>query len=58
MRRLRGSGERHPPVVIFTADLSARKDAPGEWKDYEHFLTKPFEPDQLLEAVNGAMYSD
>jgi len=58
LSRLRGSSERHPPVVIFTADLSARQDAPGEWKDYEHFITKPFEPDRLLAAVNEAMASD
>ena len=45
------------PVVIFTADLSARQDAPGEWKQYEHFLTKPFQPDLLLEAVEEAMRS-
>ena len=57
MRRLRGSPQGHMPVVIFTADLSARQDAPGEWRDYEHFLTKPFEPDRLLEAVKDAMTS-
>ena len=43
------------PVVIFTAHLTARKEAPGEWKDYEHFLTKPFDPDGLLEAVRQAI---
>jgi CheY-like chemotaxis protein len=57
MRRLRASSQGHPPVVIFTAHLSARKEAPGEWKNYEHFLTKPFEPDLLLEAVKEAMAS-
>ena len=57
MRRVRGSSQRDTPVVIFTADLSARQDAPGEWKDYEHFLTKPFEPDRLLEAVKEAIAS-
>ena len=46
---------KHVPVVIFTAHLSARKDAPGPWKDYEHFLTKPFDPDGLLEAVRQAL---
>ena len=55
MRRLRGSSQRETPVVIFTANLSAKQDAPGEWKDYEHFLTKPFEPDRLVEAVKEAM---
>jgi len=58
MRRLRDSSLGHPPVVIFTAQLSGRQDAPGEWKNYEHFLTKPFEPDRLLEAVKEAMASD
>jgi len=48
---------QHPPVVIFTAQVSARQDAPGEWKNYEHFVTKPFEPDRLLEAVKEAMAS-
>ncbi|HEV3227707.1 MAG TPA: response regulator [Acidimicrobiales bacterium] len=43
------------PVVIFTAQLAARKDAPAPWKDYEHFLTKPFDPDGLLEAVRQAI---
>ena len=57
LRRLHSSSERHMPVVIFTADLSARNDAPREWKDYEHFVTKPFEPDRLLEAVKEAMDS-
>ncbi|HEX4819453.1 MAG TPA: response regulator [Acidimicrobiales bacterium] len=57
LRRLRDASHAHPPVVIFTAHLSARQDAPGEWKDYEHFLTKPFEPDRLLEAVKNAMGS-
>lgn len=45
------------PVVIFTANLKARSEAPGEWQDYEHLLTKPFGPDQLLEAVETAIGS-
>lgn len=55
LRRLRASSRARTAVVIFTAHLSARQEAPGEWKDYEHFLTKPFEPDRLLAAVNEAM---
>jgi CheY-like chemotaxis protein len=43
------------PVVIFTAQLSSARDAPRPWKDYEHFLTKPFDPDGLLEAVRNAL---
>jgi len=58
MRRLRDASQGHPPVVIFTAQVSARQDAPGEWKNYEHFVMKPFEPDRLLEAVKEAMASD
>ena len=58
MRRLRKDPSvRGTPVVIFTAQLSARQEAPGPWKDYEHFLTKPFDPDGLLEAVRQAMQS-
>jgi|SRR5581483_11260 len=45
------------PVVIFTANLSARSEAPGEWQEYEHLLVKPFSPDQLLHAVESAMAS-
>jgi two-component system cell cycle response regulator DivK len=56
LRQLR-SNEDGPvvPVVVFTADLLARDDAPPEWRSYEHFLTKPFRPDELLEAVERAM---
>lgn len=58
MKRLRRDPSvRETPVVIFTADLAARKDAPGAWKNYEHFLMKPFEPDGLLAAVEQAMQS-
>jgi CheY-like chemotaxis protein len=45
------------PVVIFTAHLAARQDAPHPWKNYEHFLTKPFDPDGLLGAVKQAIGS-
>jgi CheY-like chemotaxis protein len=56
LRRLR-SGDEGPvvPVVVFTAHLLARDDAPPEWRTYEHFLTKPFKPDELLEAVDAAI---
>ena len=56
LRRLRTDPEQSDlPVVIFTANIAARKDAPGQWKNYEHFLTKPFDPDGLLEAVEQAI---
>lgn len=58
LRRLRTDpAQSDLPVVIFTANIAARKDAPGQWKNYEHFLTKPFDPDGLLEAVQLAIGS-
>jgi CheY-like chemotaxis protein len=52
LRRLRADDANATvPVVVFTAHLLARDDAPPEWRGYEHFLTKPFKPDELLEAV-------
>ncbi|MEY2430491.1 MAG: hypothetical protein QOC92_216 [Acidimicrobiaceae bacterium] len=56
LRRLRKDpSHTELPVVIFTAQLSASRDAPNPWKGYEHFLTKPFDPDGLLEAVERAI---
>jgi two-component system cell cycle response regulator DivK len=56
LRRLRKDpSSSELPVVIFTAQLSGSSDAPKPWKDYEHFLTKPFDPDGLLEAVKAAI---
>jgi two-component system OmpR family response regulator len=43
------------PVVVFTADVSARTDAPGPWRPADHLLVKPFGPDQLLAAVATAV---
>ena len=54
LRRLRADPDLEAlPVVIFTAHLSARDEAPAA--SYSHFLTKPFEPDELLGAVESAM---
>jgi CheY-like chemotaxis protein len=56
LRRMRNDPTQSDlPVVIFTAQLASAKDAPKEWKNYEHFLTKPFDPDGLLEAVRAAI---
>ena len=58
LKRLRSdTSQPEVPVVIFTAHLSARQDAPRAWREYEHFLTKPFEPDALIEAVKAAIDS-
>ena len=54
LQRLR-KDQTELPVVIFTAHLAAREDAPHPWKEYEHFLTKPFNPDALLGAVKQAI---
>ena len=56
LRRVRA----HPrlstlPVVIFTAHLSAREDPGGDLPSYDRFLTKPFDPDELLGAVEEVM---
>jgi CheY-like chemotaxis protein len=56
LRRLRNDPSGSDlPVVIFTAQVSASNAAPKPWKDYEHFLRKPFDPDGLLEAVRQAI---
>ena len=43
------------PVVVFTADMSARGEAPSELRDGDVLLTKPFQADDLLEAVQSAV---
>jgi CheY-like chemotaxis protein len=56
LRRMRSEpSQSNVPVVIFTAQLANASDAPKPWKDYDHFLTKPFDPDGLLEAVKAAI---
>src|SRR4051794_6391441 len=56
LRRLRQDlSPEELPVVIFTANMSARTDAPEPWQGYQHFITKPFDPDALLEAVAEAI---
>jgi CheY-like chemotaxis protein len=56
LRRLRANPRlRHLPVVVFTAHLSARRDAPEEMRSYEHFIMKPFKPEELVSAIQGAL---
>src|SRR3954468_18481817 len=42
------------PVVVFTAHLAAREDAPNG-ADFDRLVTKPFDPDDLLGAVEAVM---
>jgi len=56
LRRMRQDlAQSDLPVVIFTANISARNDAPKPWQGYQHILTKPFDPDALLAAVADAI---
>ena len=45
------------PVVVFTADLSARSEAPDELRPGDVLITKPFQADDLLHAVQSAIAS-
>ena len=42
-------------VVVFTADLSARAEAPEELRERDVLITKPFDADDLLRAVQTAV---
>lgn len=42
------------PVVVFTADLGARSEAPDHLDPASVLLTKPFQADDLLAAVHQA----
>jgi CheY-like chemotaxis protein len=42
-------------VVIFTADLGARSEAPAQLDDADVLITKPFQADDLLAAVRSAV---
>ena len=46
---------QHLPVVVFTADMSARGEAPAELRDGDVLITKPFQADDLLRAVQTAV---
>jgi CheY-like chemotaxis protein len=56
LRRIRADpAQEHLPVVVFTADMTARAEAPFELRDYDLFITKPFNADELLAIVQDAM---
>lgn len=56
LRRIRDDrGLAALPVVVFTADLLARSEAPPGLRDEDIVLTKPFEADDLLAAVQAAV---
>jgi CheY-like chemotaxis protein len=58
LRRLRADARfTHLPVVVFTADMSARSEAPAELRDGDVLITKPFHADDLLHAVQAAVGS-
>lgn len=42
-------------VVVFTADLSARAEAPAVLREGDVLITKPFDADDLLAAVEAVL---
>lgn len=56
LRRLRDQPGRlcDLPVVIFTADISFAEQAPVELAEREFFLSKPFDPDDLVDLIGLA----
>ena len=56
LRQLRADRTlRHLPVVVFTADLASRAEAPRELRSGDVLITKPFQADDLLQAVQEAV---
>ena len=47
----------HLPVVVFTADLTARSEAPDVLRQGDVLIAKPFQADELLRAVQAAVAS-
>jgi CheY-like chemotaxis protein len=43
------------PVVVFTADMGARGEAPSVLRPGDVLITKPFQADDLLRAVQAAV---
>jgi CheY-like chemotaxis protein len=56
LRHIRGDPAlEHLPVVVFTADMGARSEAPSELRQGDVLITKPFQADELLRAVQAAV---
>ena len=56
LRQIRGDPRlQHLPVIVFTADMSARSEAPSELREGDVLITKPFQADDLLHAVQKAV---
>ena len=56
LRQLRSDPKlEHLPVVVFTADMSARNEAPSALREGDVLITKPFQADDLLHAVQAAV---
>ncbi len=45
------------PVVVLTADMAARSEAPAILREGDVLITKPFQADDLLSAVHAAVAS-
>jgi CheY-like chemotaxis protein len=59
LRRIRAEpATQHLPVVVFTADLSAPGEAPDVLRQGDVLIRKPFQADELLEAVEAAVRGD
>jgi CheY-like chemotaxis protein len=58
LRRIRADpGLEHLPVVVFTADMGSRSEAPSVLRRGDVLITKPFQADDLLRAVQAAVAS-
>ena len=58
LRQIRADpGLEHLPVVVFTADMGARSEAPSVLRGGDVLITKPFQADDLLRAVQAAVAS-
>jgi DNA-binding response OmpR family regulator len=57
LERLQASGQ-HPPVIMVTARTAARDHDRAMELGAEDFVTKPFEPDELLARMRHVMDSN